>query len=77
MMIMLLRGVRITINVPEEIIKVTLFYKELILLGSPASLTLFMREANIWLRLCKICLGLLVDRRVGRARVRTFKILFK
>lgn len=47
MMIMLLRGVRITINVPEEIIKVTSFYKELILLGSPASLTLFMREANI------------------------------
>ena len=52
MMLMLLRGVGITITVPEEIIEVTSFYKELILLGSPASLALFMREASIWLRLC-------------------------
>lgn len=54
---------------PEEIIEVSLFYKELISLGRPASLALFMREANIRLRLYKICLRLLVDRRVGRARV--------
>lgn len=53
MILMLLGGgVGIKINVPKEIIEVTSFYKELILLGSPASLALFLREANIWLRLC-------------------------
>lgn len=67
MMLLLLR-VKITINMPGEIIEVILFYKEFISLGS--SLALFMREATIGLRLSEICPRLLIDRRVGRAQLR-------